>query len=423
MIKVFLNVDEPIKPIVKYSWELFCKHYKFNTEYVNINYDISIGFNASNTIEISKTFYDLISNANYHHSSFFKQEPIIFNQSNKKDYLSTAFYLINSIQEYKSTNLDSIKRFTYKGSFQEKFSCIQKDIVSSYFEKLKENIPVLKKIKTTNKKSRFFISHDNDSFYGSLIQDGFWALKKGRIDIVLKLIILETLKKPTWFNLNQIMDINDEYGVKSTFFWLVNKGPATKKINNSDYNINSKKNQTAIAEINKRGFFNGLHKSISKETFDAELKKTSFNAVSNRNHYLKFSLPEHYLLLQHSKIKIDFSLGFAEQFGFRNSYGLPFKPFNLKSNKPFNFLEVPLHIMDTTFHTYLKTKKKVTKNLIIDFLDKNKSEKILSILWHNKFFTPYKFNGYLNIYQTILKYFKEEKIMPINQKEILNSYR
>ncbi|MBL4624030.1 MAG: hypothetical protein JKY42_02640, partial [Flavobacteriales bacterium] len=126
--------------------------------------------------------------------------------------------------------------------------------------------------------------------------------------------------------------------------------------------------------------------------------------------------------LDKANISLDFSLGFAEHYGFRNSYGVPFRPFDLSTSTTNNVLEIPLAIMDTTFHTYLKTPRKDIANLIIDFLDGNKQGKLISILWHNKFFTSYKFKGYLAIYKTMLEYFEQENIRPIDQSEILGAY-
>jgi hypothetical protein len=62
-------------------------------------------------------------------------------------------------------------------------------------------------------------------------------------------------------------------------------------------------------------------------------------------------------------------LGFAEHYGFRNSYGKAFQPFDISSNKPFDFVEAPLNFMDTTFHQYIKMPSSKIGDIIIEFYE------------------------------------------------------
>ena len=44
-------------------------------------------------------------------------------------------------------------------------------------------------IQGKNRLSKFFISHDIDTIYGSFLQDGLWAVKNKKVGVVLKLIL------------------------------------------------------------------------------------------------------------------------------------------------------------------------------------------------------------------------------------------
>lgn len=55
----------------------------------------------------------------------------------------------------------------------------------------------------------------------------------------LQLIFNHYLKTPDYLLLNKILDIENEYDVRSTFFWLVNSGKGTRRINNADYEIDA----------------------------------------------------------------------------------------------------------------------------------------------------------------------------------------
>jgi hypothetical protein len=144
--------------------------------------------------------------------------------------------------------------------------------------------------------------------------------------------------------------------------------------------------------------------------------------IGNRYHYLKFNLPNGYDNIEESGLKLDASLGFAEHYGFRNGYGYPFHPYNISKNDKYSFLEVPLNIMDGTFQRYMKVPIEKTADTIIDFLETNNQNALLSILWHNTFFSNYKYKGYLKEYKKILKYLYDSKFHNINQSEIIREF-
>jgi peptidoglycan/xylan/chitin deacetylase (PgdA/CDA1 family) len=223
------------------------------------------------------------------------------------------------------------------------------------------------------------------------------------------------------------MDINDEYDVKSTFFWLVEQGKTESSytgitMRNSDYDFFSKKLSDKRKAIISRNFENGLHRSISRKTIkqQAEIETPKFQA--NRNHYLLFRIPEHLNEVEEAGLRLDASLGFAEMAGFRNSYGLPIQLFNMNENRPYNFLEVSLNVMDTTFRIYHKMNITEAKKRIVSFLDRNRVNTILSILWHNNHFSDIKFKDWLHLYKTILDYLKQSHIETVTQKQLLKEF-
>ncbi len=345
------------------------------------------------------------------------------NLLNKCNFIK-LFYFVNSFNEYNcnTSDLDDLMRYKYHAS-----SLTNKGIESNFvLDLIKKTInthPQLQSFfKIENHKSYFYLSHDIDSVYGSLKQDGLWAIKKGRLDIILKLIFNTIALNPNWLNFDLIMKTESEYDFKSTFYWLVNKGRIDNRQKNADYSISSKKIKLEINKIIANGFEIGLHKSISNESFKSEMAKMPIEINSNRYHYLKFNLPMGYNAVEEAGLKSDSSLGFAEQFGFRNGYGYPFHPFNVYTKESYRFLEIPLTIMDGTFQRYLKIPVEKTAETIINFIEKNNENTLLSLLWHNTFFADYKHKGYLNEYKKILSYLYESKFQNINQNEIINQF-
>ena len=402
------------------------------SHYVRLQYGAYVGNTVeqklNGKVDFSEKCWRLLNDGQFHFKDWFEMEPLLKGEDGKSDYWGTCFYILNCLQEWVPNQADYLGRFKYECSFQHHFNCVYENLVNQYFDKIlqelwAENVPT--KLETP---SRFFISHDNDVFFGSFLQDGLWALKKKRLDIVVKLIINEIIRKPHWLNLEQIMDINDEHGVKTTFFWLVNKGLAAphltsgKKLKNADYDYHNSRIQKLVKRVAERGFENGLHKSISNETFAEEANRLGFEPLANRNHFLKFSLPVHFHQLDAAGVKLDFSLGFAETFGFRNGYSLPFHPYNFEKNEPYQVLVIPQNIMDATAFSYLKISPKETQKQALALLENHKTGSLLSILWHNKYFTKYKYGGFLEVYKSILEFMNENGVKSISQTEILESY-
>jgi hypothetical protein len=357
------------------------------------------------------------------------QRPAVFSDrglllvDQREDPLYTAFYLINCIQEYSNEQCrDPLGRYQYNCSYQKKFENGDQNVVTQIFENIFEYDYKNLLRNRVFEKSAFFLTHDIDSLYGAFLQDGLAALKKGRIDVIARIILNTLFLRPDWFNIDKIVKIENEYDVKSCFFWLVNKGRVNKLITNSDYSLKSKKVLSAIRQIAGSGAEIGLHKSVSDETFDQELSKLPHKTIINRNHYLKLQLPEHFDAIENSNLQIDCSLGFAEQFGFRNSLAIPFIPFNVKSNKPYSFLEVPLNIMDGTFQKYMNVSPKKTSRLILEFIENNRVNSVISVLWHNHFFSSFRFEGYFEPYHELLDYMKEQQFPTITSAQLYKKY-
>ena len=370
---------------------------------------------------IAIEFYNELEKENpqLSHSAVFVSEPVIRDAKGNPDHLATIFYMLNCLQEYNpaESDLDAFARFRYDASYQHRFDNIEENLAG----KLMVQFCTEKGIKTIPNPTAFFISHDIDTLYGSLLQDGFYSLTNLNIPAMLRILLMEFSRKPHWKNMDRIMRINSEYDIKSTFFWLVKKGKGSSGIKNSDYSI--AKEQKLLNEVEGKGFINGLHKSPEASSFEEELRKGKKLQPFNRYHFLEFLPHTDWPLLSESPIEFDSSLGFAEHCGFRNSYGNSFQPYDFKLKKPFNFVEAPLVFMDTTFHKYMVTDKNTIADTIIHAYNKNSTNSLLSLLWHNNYFTDFKYNGFLKEYKKVLSFIYEAKIPTLTPSEIVQQTR
>jgi hypothetical protein len=373
----------------------------------------SIGLDNAHTLVISRNFLDRTLNKDQLSTSGF-----FTNENGNPDHLATAFFCLSSMQEILDDDPDALGRFQYKNSYQFRLGNIKRNVVQECFD----NILSALRLPLRNEKSSFFLSHDVDTVYGAVKEDGFNVLKKGRIDLFLSMLFNVAMSKPEWLNIDKIIKLESEYDCYSTFYWIVNKGNIDRVQKNADYNFASPKIQEQFRLVKASGFENGLHKSLSEESFSEEIRKFGAQPTGNRYHYLKFALPRGYDYIEEAGLPLDASLGFSEQSGFRNNYGLPVNPYNVEKRRPYTFVEVPLHVMDRTFFNKGMDLQSVERE-IFEFFDANRENAVLSVLWHNNFFTGYKYKGYLSLYKKILAYIRDGKFETINQEQIIQNYR
>lgn len=423
MIKVYIESNQPFTEAVKYTWHLFShnKHVTYQWVSEKETADIVIGRETTADIAIADDVHRLFAKGIFDQQEIFRTEPVIRHANGAPDLLSTCFYMINSLQEYGAGGKDEIGRFQFKNSYQFRFGTILQNTVQHYFNELAKH-PKLKVPDTPKNTSSVFISHDIDNVSNAWIEDGFAALKAGQVHHIFRLLFHAAIQKPDWLNMDKIMAIHDEYSLNSTFFWLVNKGKVNKRMVNADYDVRSGKIKAIIKKVKDSGFENGIHKSISPDSFKTEFGKLEFTPIANRYHYLKFTLPAAYEELENSGIKLDSSLGFAEHYGFRNSWGQAFQPYNATRQKAFQVVEIPLHVMDRTFNNYMKTPVDKVSDLVISFFEQNRYNCTLSLLWHNNFFNSLKYKGYTEEYKKIIAYLYENNFKSLRQQEIIDKH-
>lgn len=369
---------------------------------------------------IAKTFYHrLKTGKDLEWQKVIGDKCLIEDETGRVDPVATVFYMANCLQEFRldSGNTDKFGRFRYDSSYQNAHQNIDQNLVG----KLLTDFALQKGLKPRVKPTKVFISHDVDTIRGGLLQDGYWALRNFKIKSAFSIILQELFSRPSWDNIDRIMKIQTEYDLKSTFFWLMEKGKDEVGIPQADYTPTEVLgHQHEISKL--KNFDSGLHKSTFDSTFSQELQKAPEEWTMNRYHFLKFNPYPDWENISSSAIQLDASLGFSEHFGFRNSFGDAFVPFDIQSDKYFDFVEVPLTLMDMTFKNYLKLPIEKTAPTIIDFIEKHSQNCVISLLWHNTFYTNFKFGDYLRVYKEIAKYIVEKRFTTVTGSELLKEY-
>lgn len=401
--KLILNLPENRKNIARYLWSVFTRATQFrNNDYPDDPFVIE----STGVFPVSESFDDILTG---HITKVAERYdlPGGLDTFRREEPLACAFYLINSLHEglLPPDALDRYGRYPYAESIQYANNITEINYVQEIFESIYLGITSHSPTRDT---SQLFWTHDIDYLFSAWKNDLILAIRASDFSESIKYLRRAVTQPGRWNNIESLVALEKQYGIRSTFFWLTERGKATindaHRIDHADYDIRSERIKKYGQKVEQSGSANGLHKSTFARSFRDELHKMPFHTHINRNHFLKLRVPNHYDKVEGAGLQIDASLGFAEHHGFRNSFGQPFCPYNLAQNRPYRFLEYPLHLMDTTFLTYLGMNQEAMIDRMIHFIDRHRYSCTLSLLLHNtnfNFADPVEMKIWHRLYQVL----------------------
>jgi len=251
------------------------------------------------------------------------------------------------------------------------------------------------------------LTHDIDSVYQSIPSKGLatlCSLKQGKLSEAFHSITRMRSKKMPLCNFSAIMEVEEKYDAKSTFFFM------TESPGELDYSYTIEDLEPEIGSIIDRGWEVGLHGGHTaylnaqemREKKERLEKVTHKSVLGYRNHFLRFKVPDTWECLSKAGFQYDASFGYADCAGFRNGMCHPFRPFNLNTNHEISILEIPLMVMDGTLdHTYMRLDNKRKWEFVKMLIDRVAAcHGVFTLLWHNT-----DMNGKnQEMYENILQY-------------------
>jgi peptidoglycan/xylan/chitin deacetylase (PgdA/CDA1 family) len=321
------------------------------------------------------------------------------------DWLAACFFFLSGFQDWYVLRKSS--RFKSRDAIQYRLQAHRLPLVNYYFHVLAESLSKTYQV-TINLRGEnplLFSSHDIDNLTRGWLEGGFAEAKAFRFHNTIALIAKRIFGRDDWYNLDRIMAMEEGLGVHSTFFML-----ARKEKENADYDITKPKYHKWINLLQGRCFEVGIHGSKgtheSAKRLGADLRRIKHRVFGNRFHYLYFRPQSSYRALEKNKLKYDSSLGFFDEVGFRNAYCFPFRLWHFNEDRPVEFVELPLIVMDTTLakQKYLYIRPDDAIITIYDLLKEvGQFNGMMSLLWHNNYFSDYKYNGWRNVYAESVK--------------------
>jgi peptidoglycan/xylan/chitin deacetylase (PgdA/CDA1 family) len=189
---------------------------------------------------------------------------------------------------------------------------------------------------------------------------------------------------PYW-NFKELMALEEKYGARSSFYFL-SDGKDRKRFR---YDVDDLSH--VLGEIADKGWEVGLHggyyayddsKEIAREKKLLE-KALGRTVIGYRNHYLMFKVPDTWEHLAEAGFKYDTTIGYSNMIGFRNGMCHPYKPYDLRTGREIDILEIPLAIMDCALFDYAHSDADALEasRKIIDTVEKLNG--VVTLLWHN----------------------------------------
>lgn len=225
-------------------------------------------------------------------------------------------------------------------------------------------------------------------------------------------------KSPYW-NFQEIMDMEEKYGARSSFYFLA----TDSDIRRFRYDIEDLEGE--LGRIVDRGWEVGLHGGYyacndleeilrEKERLERVLGR---KVTGYRNHYLRFCVPDSWEILEKAGFEYDTTLGYPDTVGFRNGMCHPFQPYNLRTGAETRIMEIPMVIMDGTLFDSVRSYDEaweMAKRLIDAVAD---CQGVLTLNWHtNNFNCPFR-SSWPRLYEKILAYcHKREAWMTSGEK-------
>ena len=368
------------------------------------------------------------------------EKPLLSLQEGKAvisaDVIAGAFYLLSGWQEYFSPERDQHGRFPYAASVQQRYGFVALPVVNYYFDVLRAAVAhvsdrALHPRRWESQQAAFaaFVSHDVDNLHSAWKAPAKAALRQLSPALFGKLLWRHLTQPDAWDNLEAVAAATARHGAKSTFFILGRQQPAANGTPNADYASTAAPLRARLARLAQQGAEIACHGSYGTATAAphllAELRQLAPPAPGNRFHYLGWEPTRTPGVLAQAGVPYDATLGFAEHFGFRNSYCQPFFPFDFERGQAHGFLEIPLVVMDATLHhpSYLHLPAaEILPALQPVFAEIKKFGGVASVLWHNQNFDPSNHQTGPQQFHELLNYLGQQGAAFLTGREIWQAF-
>ena len=313
------------------------------------------------------------------------------------DIFSASFFLATRFEEYWKFESDNHDRYTSKNSLASKLGYLHLPLINIWGEVLKEKLKShFERLELRKRSFKIINTIDVDNAWaylnkGTLRASG--AMAKAGMQLKLSEIgdrakVLSSGKNDPYDTYDYLKKVQDEIGVESIYFFLLgDRGEFDKNVPHTSIALQLMINQISMyATIGIHPSYGSYLNPKQLATEIERLNSITDNEVSlSRKHFLKLNIPETYRNLERAGITNDYSMGYADNIGFRASICSPYTFFDLLQNKVLNLTIHPFAYMDGTLNEYLGLSIEDAKEKVASLKQQVKEVGGVFIgIWHNE---------------------------------------
>lgn len=333
------------------------------------------------------------------------------------DPFAACFYLVSRYEEYLPHKRDQYDRFAHTESLAYQCNFIKVPLVNKWSLTIKSLIQQRYPAYTfPTRKYNYVSTFDIDCAF-AYKEKGFVRTLGGYIksltdfnkeELLERTLVLLNKKSDPFDTYPMQLALHKKYNIKPIYFILV----GDYDVNDKNISVDSHVFQALIKSLADYAII-GIHPSYvsnrKPEKLEIEISRLSKiikrDITKSRQHFLKLQLPVTYQRLLDLDIKEDYSMGYANESGFRASICTPFYFYNLDSEKKTDLKVYPFTIMEATLKYYNNLKPEDIISHVMPLVEEVKAVNGTFIsIWHNDSLSSTKFwNGWQNIYEEILK--------------------
>jgi hypothetical protein len=234
-----------------------------------------------------------------------------------------------------------------------------------------------------------------------------------------------------FFNIKEIARLEREFGFDSTFYFLF---AHRHELDGAEPRTYEKCLGKALEEALAAGCEVGVHGStLAAEEFDELIferercqQMTGAKEVGLRFHNLRLDVRWSFDIIERAGFVYDATLGFPDWPGWRNGFTYPYRPYNFREERVYNFIEIPLVVMDGTFflERYRNMPVEKAKAEILKILATFKRwHGAGTICWHNHTFDPYLSMGYDKLYCKMLEWIADNNGIGVSAMRLAKEWQ
>lgn len=342
------------------------------------------------------------------------------------DIFSKIFVMVSRYEEYIAdpSVFDHHQRFPASQSFASKLNILRQPIGNQWIINFKNDLiqkyPDLKK-SSPNTEFGLQLTYDIDQAWafknkgflrniGGTLRDFFQLNLKNAFNRVA--VILSISNDPE-YTFDYIDRLHKKYEGKINtpiFFWLLGD------YGEFDKNIawENKSLQRLIRRISKK-YHVGIHPSYASNANFSILKNEiarlnlitqspNHPIISSRQHYLKLTFPDTYHRLIQTGIQEDYSMGYADDIGFRAGIATPFYWYDLENEQVTNLKIHSFQVMEVTLMEYLKLTPEEAIEQVKPLIAATKAVGgTFTTLWHNSTLSKNENDNWWEVYEKIIE--------------------